>query len=180
MATNLERLDRMFPDVLVLNPEQVGKALGWDRKKIYRAIEANSFPFPVLRTGNLISIPKIGFAKWLDDGMADASPVPQPAEPAVTEEPQKRKRGRPRKALAVTAFQRELMHEFERHILTTAISEALASIRPRVDDGGEVEGVISALADALGSVAAIRERAEFDAAPGKTRKIRRFVNPSAS
>ena len=140
METNLELLDRMFPDVLVLNPEQVGKALGWDRKKIYRAIEANSFPFPVLRTGNLISIPKIGFAKWLDDGMADASPVPQSAAPAVTEEPQKRKRGRPRKALAVAAFQRELMHELERHILTTAISEALASIHPRLDDVGEIDG----------------------------------------
>lgn len=33
MDSNLDRLDRLFPDVLVLSPEQVGKALGWGRKR---------------------------------------------------------------------------------------------------------------------------------------------------
>lgn len=174
METNLERLDRLFPDVLALNPEQVGKSLGWNRKKIYRAIEAQSFPFPILRTGNLISIPKLGYANWLDGGMLDASPMPQPPAPPVAEEPPKRKRGRPRKALAVAAFQRELQFELEHHILTTAISEALASIQPRGDDGGEAEGVMNGLRDAMGSVAAIRERAELHAASGKKRTRERI------
>jgi predicted DNA-binding transcriptional regulator AlpA len=169
METNLERLDRLFPDVLALNPEQVGKSLGWDRKKIYRAIEAKSFPFPILRTGNLITIPKIGYAKWLDGGMLDASPTPQPPAPLVAEEPLKRKRGRPRKALAAAAFQRELQFELERHILTEAISTAVAALKPRAVDGGETEGIRNQLMDALGSVEAIRERADLHAASGKKR-----------
>lgn len=77
-----------FPTCWRSTQSRLARLSDGTEKKIYRAIEANPFPFPVLRTGNLISIPKIGFAKWLDDGLADACPVPQPAAPAVIEEPQ--------------------------------------------------------------------------------------------
>lgn len=157
MDSNLDRLDRLFPDVLVLNPEQVGKALGWDRKKIYRIIEANAFPFPVLRTGNLISVPKIGFAKWLDDGMVSADARPVASAP---DEPPKRKRGRPRKALSVLAFQTQLRFELEQNILSSAVADALSSLKPREDDK-ELEGVRNLLMNALGSVEAVREYVEL-------------------
>lgn len=173
METNLERLDKLFPDVLVLNPEQVGKALGWDRKKIYRAIEARSFPFPVLRTGNLISVPKLGFAKWLDDGMPDAAEPTQPPPASVPVEPPKRKRGRPRKALSVSSFQSELRGELERHILKEAIADALAMLKPREDDE-ETEGVRNGLREALGVAEAIRERTSLSNGPaGKAKPPKR-------
>lgn len=157
MDSNLDRLDKLFPDVLVLNPEQVGRALGWDRKKIYRVIDANAFPFPVLRTGNLISIPKIGFAKWLDDGMPVADKT---QASSVPEEPPKRKRGRPRKALSVLAFQNGLQAELERNILATAIAEALSALRPREDDE-ETGRIRDELMSALGSANAVREYVEL-------------------
>jgi predicted DNA-binding transcriptional regulator AlpA len=162
MESNLDRLDRLFPEVLVLDPEQVGRALGWDRKKIYRIIEANAFPFPVLRVGNLISVPKIGLAKWLDDGIPSDQPKPAPAD-AAPAEPPKRKRGRPRKALSVLAFQNELRAEMERSILSSALSEAIAALNPRADDE-QTRSLRDDLENALGSVRAIREYIELSRA----------------
>lgn len=172
METNLDRLDKDFPGVLVLTPEQVGKALGWDRKKIYRVLDAEAFPFPVLRTGNLISIPKIGFAKWLDDGMTEATEPTQTPPAAVPEEPQKKKRGRPRKALSILTFQSQLHAALEKNILSEAIKTALSALKTREDDK-ETDGAKSALSEALEAVESIREGVDFsDCREGKktTRK----------
>lgn len=86
---------------------------------------------------------------------ADARPVA-----SAPDEPPKRKRGRPRKALSVLAFLTQLRFELEQNILSSAVADALSSLRPREDDN-ELEGVRNLLMNALGSVEAIREYVEL-------------------
>ena len=161
-SPNLDRLDAMFPDVLLLTPEQTAQALGWNRKKIYRLIAAKTLPFPVRPVGNLLGIPKLALGQWLDDGMPEAEGEPAKAA-ETTAEPQKKKRGRPRKALSVVAFQAGLSAAFEHHTLAEAIKEAVAALKPKEDDK-EARDVRDGLLNALGAVRASREEAALDEA----------------
>lgn len=119
--TNLERLDRMFPDLLLLTPEQTAKALGGKRKKIYDLISAKKFPIKPKLLGGLIYISKLALARWLDsDDMEQAEGKPADA-PVVAPDHPKRGRGRPRgssrmqkkKMIVVAEFKSALVHAFE-------------------------------------------------------------------
>lgn len=129
--SNLERLDRLFPNVLALDAQQTAEALGWDKKRIYNLGE--KLPF-VRRAGDLLVIAKIALANWLDGSLgvgveSQTEPTPSSASAA----PAPRKRGRPRKSIAQFAFQQALMLEFERHAYQGAIT-ACKSIVLAEDD----------------------------------------------
>ena len=126
MSPNLERLDAMYPGVLMLDAGQTAAALGWDRKRIYNLAAAEKLPF-VRRVGDLIVIPKVALADWLD-GTLSLTPTPAPATT-----PAPRKRGRPRKALLTLAFQQELQLVTERHAYATAI-QACAGVKLDPED----------------------------------------------
>jgi len=127
--TNLERLDRLFPNVLALDAQQTAEALGWDKKRIYNLGE--KLPF-VRRAGDLLVIAKIALANWLD-GNLNVEPQAAPTPSPVSAAPAPRKRGRPRKSLAQFAFQQALMLAFERHAYQHAIA-ACKSIAVAEDD----------------------------------------------
>lgn len=130
--SNLERLDRLFPNVLALDAQQTAEALGWDKKRIYNLGE--KLPF-VRRAGDLLVIAKIALANWLDGSLGvepQAAPTPVPESAAPTS----RKRGRPRKSLAQLAFQQALMLELERHAYQAAIAACKSIALPEDDFSG--------------------------------------------
>lgn len=162
MTTNLARLEELFPGKLLLTPEEAASALGWDRKTIYRLRASQKLPFPTRRVGNLIVVPKLALAKWLDDGMPDAAPsVFETAVPEVPAEPVKKKRGRPRKALSVATFQAGLAAAWEHHTLSEAIKGAITALNPREDDN-ETRDIRDNLLNVLGVVFASRQAAEIE------------------
>ena len=119
--TNLERLDRMFPGILLLSPAQTAQAMGGDRKKIYRLIDADKFPVEPRRIGGLIGIPKLALARWLDGDDMPTSKEKSSDAPVATPDPPKRGRGRPRgstrmqkkKMVVISEFKSALAYEFE-------------------------------------------------------------------
>jgi len=100
VITAYDLLERQFPGVMVLSPEDVATALGFSRKSIYDQIAAGTFPIPVLRIGQLIKIPKLLLAEWLDGKVvAFCSELPtctDTEQESRTEVPTKAKRGRPK------------------------------------------------------------------------------------
>lgn len=100
VITAYDLLERQFPGVMVLSPENVAIALGFSRKSIYGQIAAGTFPIPVLRIGQLIKIPKLLLAEWLDGKVVAFCPeLPTCADNKqefVPEVPTKAKRGRPK------------------------------------------------------------------------------------
>ena len=132
--TNLERLDRLFPNSLVLNAQQTAEALGWDKKRIYNLGE--KLPF-VRRAGDLLVIAKIALANWLD-GKLDEGRPPEPSSTPSSAAPAQRKRGRPRKSLSQFAFQQSLMLELERHAYQEAIAACKSITLPEDDFSGRI------------------------------------------
>ena len=104
VITAYDLLERQFPGVMVLSPEDVATALGFSRKSIYGQIAAGTFPIPVLRIGQLIKIPKLLLAEWLDGKVvAFCSELPTCTDTEQEfgpEVPTKAKRGRPKNGLA--------------------------------------------------------------------------------
>lgn len=128
--TNLQRLDRMFPGTLLLSPAQTAEALGWNRKKVYRLIEAETFPIKPRNVGALIGIPKIALAKWLDgdegEGMEKAPPPAQKAP-----ETPKRGRGRPRGSSRQRKAAMVVVASFKQRL--AAVLDAGPSVRDAFD-----------------------------------------------
>lgn len=148
VETNLERLDRLFPNVLALDAQQTAEALGWDKKRIYNLGE--KLPF-VRRAGDLLVIAKIALANWLDGNLgvgveSQTEPTP-PSSASVAPAP--RKRGRPRKSIAQFAFQQALMLEFERHAYQGAIAACKSIILAEDDLSGReaLDSLLSLPAD---------------------------------
>lgn len=156
--TNIERLDRMFPSVLTLNAQQTAEALGWERARIYKL--AAKLPF-IKRVGDLVVIPKLALADWLD-GKVPEEPkkvVPAAIATATAVQP-KRKVGRPLKSLSQRFFAQSLMFELDRHEYQQAIDACKSIVLRQDDERGRKS--LDALFELPGKQLAQRERFELE------------------
>lgn len=149
--TNLDRLDRMFPNILLLDAVQTAEALGWTKARIYKL--AAQLPF-VRRAGDTINISKLALAEWLDgverpdNTLAAAMPLSGGLEPPV-----KRGVGRPRNSAMKQFFVESLLGAYERHAFSEAIF-ACQVVKPCQDDvkSNQALADLLALPDELSSL----------------------------
>ena len=148
MTTSLDLLENQFPGKLLLTPQEVASVLGQKPKRLYDLIESDELPFPVKRHGRLLGIPKVGLATWLDGDQESQQDKVFPTKSEAAPVAVRKKRGRPRKALMVMAFQEQLCAEWKIVQLRSSIESVLKKVQNK-------RSAFPSLIESLGQVEAI-------------------------